>query len=1083
MRLRLIAIAVLGAVVLGGAYVGRDLITSGSGGGWTHEAGDVYLAERAMSGMFDQGRPNLTFVVEAREGDVDSRPVVSAALDFIDLLEERPGIADVSSYWTLGRPDWLRSEDGSAALVTARIPGASADIARRAASVSNIVRNADDAISVTVGGEAILQADVQRSLRSTVMPLLAAAVVSLLLALWFLRNVVATALIGATAALAVALGLLGAWGVAQFREVPVLSVILGMALAWGLATASGLVVMARFIAERHAGVGRREAVGATVATAGRTVGIATAVAAATGMALWAMPTALLRSTGYTLGIAGVAAGVSTVIGLGVLLAIVGVQVIRSGSGASAAGKAKPLDRVSRAARARPALTALLLVAVLGPLVFVATGVQTGEPTPISMASGSQSRRVAQVVSSTFAADEAAAPFVVARSVVDIPGAKDLTIAYAAELSRIDGVLRVDSAEGSFVDGAPIDVPREIPRQFRGEEATWFNVPVEGNPTGRVAMEATRAMIDAEAPYRVTVAGPAAREKATVAAIDGRLPYLVGLIVIASALLVAWLLRSVNAALRFVVMMILMTAAVGVVIRFGFAEGILAGLLGFSRGGAPPAVGPPIAWALSAVLAATLLVFGWGSVREFFDAKPDNTRASTIALAATARVHVEAAALLLVPFVPLLFTSWSTAKLIGASALATVVLTATVGRFVALPAFTGFAERRLWPIDLEGKPHRVYATTPALLRAIEDVEAREAAAAQAAPTDEEAERQDIGAIAGDEEEPPPDEPTSAPVVPHDAIDEVAPPPAHNEGAPTQEPAPVLSGDAEADAASRTEEASLPVAAVADDGDTTSGGLALVADVELPAEDSTPAAAPMPEAPPHVDEPVEVAPAPATRGAELDDEVVGDDADERVGAGAAQLPAEEPAEEPVAVELVVSEAVVAESVDLVGAPAAENVEEPVAAAALGDDEPPVAEEAASLEEAAPVQEAAAGAEGATVDVASLTASVIAALESRVPFTTEIGEAFVANPANNLSRVMEAILRDASQRGGDEVLVYGHASRDRYRWMVVDSGPSSDIDPERARTLAEAQRFIRRVGGVVDCRPQGEFTVFVVEIPMAS
>lgn len=1079
MRLRLIAIAVLGAVVLGGAYVGRDLITSGSGGGWTHEAGDVYLAERAMSGMFDQGRPNLTFVVEAREGDVDSRPVVSAALDFIDLLEGRPGIADVSSYWTLGRPDWLRSEDGSAALITARIPGASADIARRAASVSNVVRNADDAISVTVGGEAILQADVQRSLRSMVMPLLAAAVVSLLLALLFLRNVVATALIGATAAVAVALGLLGAWGVAQFREVPVLSAILGMALAWGLATASGLVVMARFIAERHAGVGRREAVGATVATAGRTVGIATAVAAATGMALWAMPTALLRSTGYTLGIAGVAAGVSTVIGLGVLLAIVGVQVVRSGPGASAAGKAKPLDRVSRAARARPVLTTLVLVAVLGPLVFVATGVQTGEPTPISMASGSQSRRVAQVVSSTFAADEAAAPFVVARSVVDIPGAKDLTIAYAAELSRIDGVVRVDSAEGSFVDGAPVDVPREILRQFRGEEATWFNVPVEGNPTGRVAMEATRAMIDAEAPYRVTVAGPAAREKATVAAIDGRLPYLVGLIVIGSALLVAWLLRSVNAALRFVVMMILMTAAAGVVIRFGFAEGILADLLGFSRGGAPPAVGPPIAWALSAVLAATLLVFGWGSVREFFDAKPDNSRSSTIALAATARVHVEASALLLVPFVPLLFTSWSTTKLIGASALATVVLTATVGRFVALPAFTGFAERRLWPIDLEGKPHRVYATTPALLRAIEDVEAREAAAAQAAPMDEEAEREDIGAIAGDEDEPPPDEPTSAPVVPHDAIDEVAPAPAHNEGAPTREPAPVLSGDAEADAASRTEEASLPVTAVADDGDTTSSGLALVADVEVPAEDSTPAATtPVFEAPPHIDEPVEVAPAPATRGAEFDDEVVADDADERVGGGGAQLPAEEPAEQPVAVEMVVSEAVVAqESVDLVGAPAAEIVEEPVAAAAMGDDESPVAEEAA------PVQEAADGAEGATVDVASLTASVIAALESRVPFTTEIGEAFVANPANNLSRVMEAILRDASQRGGDEVLVYGHASRDRYRWMVVDTGPSSDIDPERARTLAEAQRFIRRVGGVVDCRPQGEFTVFVVEIPMAS
>ncbi|NIS34453.1 MAG: hypothetical protein GWN07_28020, partial [Actinobacteria bacterium] len=104
-----------------------------------------------------------------------------------------------------------------------------------------------------------------------------------------------------------------------------------------------------------------------------------------------------------------------------------------------------------------------------------------------------------------------------------------------------------------------------------------------------------------------------------------------------------------------------------------------------------------------------------------------------------------------------------------------------------------------------------------------------------------------------------------------------------------------------------------------------------------------------------------------------------------------------------------------------------------------------------------------------MAKLTESVIAALDAATPFQTELNSAFVANPANNLSRVMEAILRDASEHGGEEVLVYGHASRDRYRWMVVDSGPSVDNDAGRARTLAEAQRFIRRVGGVVEDRPE--------------
>ncbi len=153
------------------------------------------------------------------------------------------------------------------------------------------------------------------------------------------------------------------------------------------------------------------------------------------------------------------------------------------------------------------------------------------------------------------------------------------------------------------------------------------------------------------------------------------------------------------------------------------------------------------------------------------------------------------------------------------------------------------------------------------------------------------------------------------------------------------------------------------------------------------------------------------------------------------------------------------------------------EPVA---LVEEVPEIADPVAAVEIEVPAKVARPV---AAVDVISLTESVIASLEADTPFTTEIGSGFVANPSNNLSRVMEAILRDASRRGGDEVLVYGHAAAGRYRWMVVDSGPRADHDPERARTLAEAQRFIRRVGGVVECRPEGDFTVFVVEIPMAS
>jgi len=1053
-RVRLIAIAVLGAIVLSGAYFGRVLILQGSGGGWSHEAGDAWDAERALTANFESGRPNLTFVVEAREGDVDSPPIVAAARGFIDNLSSRPGITDIESYWDLGRPDWLRSEDGTAALITARLLGSSADYARRAAGVQGVVRSADDAIQVTIGGIAVLHADIQQSLQSTVLPLVAAALLSLGLLFLFLRNWVAVGLLAATAALAVALTLLGTWGIGEFREMPVLSVILGMAASWGLATAGGLVVMSRFIAERSAGVGRRNAVVATISTAGRTVAIASVVLAAAGMGLWILPTALLRSTGYALGLAGLTAGISTVVGLGVLLAIVGVEVVSRERDERDDFVARPLDRVSKAVRRRPVLATVGLVVVLGPLLFLGAGISTGEPAAIGMAPGSSSRRVAQFVAGEFVADDAAAPFVVARNVVDVSGVKNLTAAYARTLSEIDGVVRVDSSEGSFVDGTAVEVPPPVTRRFRGEDTTWFMVPVDGNPNGPTAAAATAAIDEVPPPYRVNVGGAAAREAATVRAIDGRVPYFVLAVILVMIALIGWLLRSINAALRATVTIVLMTSGAALVMKLGFIDGTLGRLLGFTGAGNIAAVGPPIAWSLAVGISAVSLVFGWGAVREAFDATQDSQRSPVIALGSTRRTHLQATALLLLPVVPLLFSAWRTGKLIGAAAIATGLVAVFVGRFVALPAVTAFAPARLWPIDLEGRARRVYAITPAARRCVESArdivfEPRRKVAAEPG--------EQIAAESGDGVVAPP-------VAPVDASPQTT-----AAAIPVADPHPTVIA-AEAAALEDEVEPSAGVAPAA-----TPSAEPQPPPVAEPVADTVSVAPPAPdvaadadvEAPPAAAEatPTEVAAAEPPPMAEPP----------RKAAQAATPP------EPADMQEPEQPAEAAEPVELVGAlDTAEPAAEDETATASGQLVVASQEDEALGTDG---DDRESGDESGSVDVASLTASVIAALESKVPFTTEISKAFVTNPANNLSRVMEAILRDASARGGEEVLVYGHASRDRYRWMVVDTGPRADNDPDRARTLAEAQRFIRRVGGVVDCRPEGDFTVFVVEIPMAS
>jgi RND superfamily putative drug exporter len=1042
-RLRLIAIALVVVTVLGGAFFGRELLDEGSGGGWSHEAGEAWTAERGLLAGFERGRPNLVFLIQARSGSIDDPAVEAAALDFLGQLDGRPDVVEIESYWSLGQPDWMRSEDGSVALVTARVPGPSSAYADRAHSFNGLMRAADDAIRVSVGGEVVVHGDIRDSVGPTLLPLFVVALISLAVALLFLRNIIAVALLAATSSLAVAVTVLGLYGLSRIREVPVVAVVLGMVAAWSLASASGYLMLSRYMAERATGAGRREAVVATVGTAGRTVAIAAAVSASLGMALWVMPTALLRSTGYALGMAGLTAGSSTILALGVLLAIVGVRLLSDDEAAATSAAVRSVDIVSGFVAAHPVAFGLAALVLLAPLVLVGFDVSTDEPDPSALWRDAPSARVDGVVTRSFVTDEPNAPFLASRSVVEISSADDLTRDYAASLSEIEGVGRVDSDQGSFVGGAPVATPDEVTARYVGEPGTWLLTPLRTGLPDVAASSVLEQIAETSAPFVVQIGGEEARQDATAAAVTARSPVFAGIALLLSVLLIAWLLRSLSAAFRAVISFIVLTAGAAVVVKWGFVEGALAGPLSFVSDGSVSAVAPPITWSMCAALAASSVIFGWGAVREMYDVAADKRGSAPRALAAFRPEHLTSTMLMTLPFLPLVFSGWRDLKMLGVAGLVTGVAVATVGWFVVMPAAVSLAARRLWPVDDEGQVKRVYPSTPAGLRTVAEAEEAERLA--------EERRHAVDVEDDDATRPVP--------VAEAAAEEAVALRTAGESAAATAAAELAAADAverqaeerraaEEKAAAEERRAAEEKAAAEERRAAEEKAAAQQAEAEMIAAEQAAGETPADEPTPADEstgraEPAEEEPAPTSRRS-------------RRRAKSAASTDDESDPEP------------ADAVETTG----ENDVVPIAV--VGDED-------VGGDEAVADQEAlrAAG----TVDVASLTESVIAAIDPTLPFTTEINSAFVANPANNLSRVMEAILRDASTRGGEEVLVYGHASRDRYRWMVVDSGPRAEADPTRARTLAEAQRFIRRVGGVVECRPEGDFTVFVVEIPMAS
>ena len=67
--------------------------------------------------------PNIVLLVTARDGDVDAPAVAAAGTALTDELAAEAGVADVVSYWSEGNAPPLRNDDGSRALVVARIEG------------------------------------------------------------------------------------------------------------------------------------------------------------------------------------------------------------------------------------------------------------------------------------------------------------------------------------------------------------------------------------------------------------------------------------------------------------------------------------------------------------------------------------------------------------------------------------------------------------------------------------------------------------------------------------------------------------------------------------------------------------------------------------------------------------------------------------------------------------------------------------------------------------------------------------------------------------------------------------------------
>ncbi|ONH25844.1 MMPL family transporter [Pseudofrankia asymbiotica] len=700
-------IFVVGAGVLGVGAFGK-LLT----GGFDDPRSDSSRAADIVDTQFG-GAPNLVLLVTARSGTVDDPAVAAAGRSLTAELGQEPGVRGATSYWTGAGPS-LRSDDSREALVVATVDDDHAD---------DLVTKYEDAadasgpVTVRPGGQAGVNRDIGDSVSTDLATAESFAIpITLVLLVIAFAGVVA-------ALLPLGVGLIGILGgfaalsvIAEATDVSIFAVNLATSLGLGLGIDYALLTVSRFREELATGKDKRAATVATVRTAGRTILFSGATVIVALAVMLVFPPFFLKSMAY----AGIAVTLVTmltaVVVLPAVLLLLGerVNALRVGglaglirrrrvareSAAPAAAGATPREAtespfwraVATQVMRRPLLTGLPVVALLLLLAAPLLHVSFGTPDDRVLSGGTPSRVVGDVLRDDFGSNVSGALDVV----VNGPTTTGALAGYATELSRLPGVGRVDSAAGEFRGGARTEPPGPASARFTADAGTYLRVIPSIDPMSTAGQDLVREAraLPVPAGTEVLVGGQSAYLTDGKHAISAKLPLAIGLIALATFVLLFLFTGSLVLPLKAIVLNGLVLGAVLGVSVWIFQDGHLAGLFGFTPGPLDTSM-PVLLFCIAFGLSMDYEVFLLSRIKEQHDAGVPNTEAVATGLARTGRIVTTAAVLLAVTFAAFATGSVRFMQMFGLGTALAILIDASLVRGVLVPAFMRVAGNANW----------------------------------------------------------------------------------------------------------------------------------------------------------------------------------------------------------------------------------------------------------------------------------------------------------------------------------------------------------------------------------------------------
>src|SRR5258707_2539403 len=235
----------------------------------------------------------------------------------------------------------------------------------------------------------------------------------------------------------------------------------------------------------------------------------------------------------------------------------------------------------------------------------------------------------------------------------------------------------------------------------GEAAMMIAYPTTGeqNPATDVVVnrmhDAVLPRATAGTGIRAYVTGPNAGNVAFANLVGQKLPWLIGVVVALSMLLLLVVFRSVVIAVKAALMNLLsITAAYGVLVMVT-QNGWLGGLFGFPEKMPVTTWVPMFLFVILFGLSMDYEVFLISRIREEYDRSGDNAAAVARGLSRTARVISAAAAIMVAVFLSIVIAPAVSTKQIGLGLAVAILIDATVVRLVLVPAVMELLGRANW----------------------------------------------------------------------------------------------------------------------------------------------------------------------------------------------------------------------------------------------------------------------------------------------------------------------------------------------------------------------------------------------------